>query len=70
LPSRLDANERRGTLIVTRDVADRFKKVDLSWKKRHFLRTVSKIRKQAGIDPSIKFMGLRMAATPRAATPT
>jgi integrase len=59
LTPRLDACERRGTLIVTRDTADRFKKIHLPWKKRHFLRTVSKIRKAAGIDPSIKFMGLR-----------
>jgi integrase len=31
----------------------------MQWKTRHFLRTVSKIRKAAGIDPAIKFMGLR-----------
>jgi len=59
LTSRLDSIERHGTLIVTRDVADRFKQIRLPWKKRHFLRTASKIRKAAGIDPSIKFMGLR-----------
>jgi integrase len=59
LTARLDACERRGTLIVTRDTPDRFKQVHLPWKKRHFLRTVSKIRKAAGIDPAIKFMGLR-----------
>ena len=35
---RLDASDRHGTLIVTRDTADRFKGVGLPWKKRHFLR--------------------------------
>jgi hypothetical protein len=59
LTPRLDAAERRGTLIVTRDKPDRFKQVRLPWKKRHFLRRVSAIRKAAGIDPNIKFMGLR-----------
>jgi hypothetical protein len=38
LTPRLDAAERRGTLIVTRDTADRFKGVRLPWRKRHFLR--------------------------------
>ena len=56
---RLDASDRHGTLIITRDEPDRFKGVRLPWKKRHFLRTVAKIRKAAGIDPEIKFMGLR-----------
>lgn len=59
LTARLDASDRNGTLIITRDEPDRFKGVRLPWKKRHFLRTVSKIRKAAGIDPDIKFMGLR-----------
>jgi len=59
LTARLDASDRHGALIVTRDTPDRFKKVRLPWEKRHFVRTVSKIRKAAGIDPSIKFMGLR-----------
>jgi integrase len=45
--------------MVTRDVPDRFTGVRMPWKKRHFLRTVSKIRKLAGIEPAIKFMGLR-----------
>jgi len=57
---RLDSAERRGTLIVTRDKPDRFKKgVYLPWKKRHFLRRVAAIRKAAGIDADLKFMGLR-----------
>jgi hypothetical protein len=59
LTARLDATDRHGTLIITRDAPDRFTGVRLPWKKRHFLRTVSKIRKLAGIDPAIKFMGLR-----------
>jgi hypothetical protein len=55
----LDGSERHGTLIVTRDLPDRFKHVRLPWKKRHFLRRVAKIKTAAGIDPEIKFMGLR-----------
>jgi hypothetical protein len=57
--NRLDASDRHGTLIVTRDTADRFKGIRLPWKKRHFLRQVAKIKIAAGIDPEIKFMGLR-----------
>jgi hypothetical protein len=57
--ARLDAIDRHGSLIVTRDVVDRFKRVRLPWKKRHFLRHVAKIRAAAGIDSAIKFMGLR-----------
>jgi hypothetical protein len=56
---RLDTSDRHGTLIVTRDTPDRFKGVRLPWKKRHFLRQVAKIKAAAGIDPEIKFMGLR-----------
>jgi hypothetical protein len=59
LMARLDAADRHGSLIVTRDVADRFKGVRLPWKIRHFLRHVAKVRTAAGIDPAIKFMGLR-----------
>ncbi|MGL3208318.1 tyrosine-type recombinase/integrase [Bradyrhizobium sp. BR 1433] len=59
LTPRLDAAERHGTLIVTRDQPDRFKGVHLPWRKRHFLRRVAAIRKAAGISPDIKFMGLR-----------
>jgi hypothetical protein len=56
---RLDVSDRHGTLIVTRDNADRFKGIRLPWRKRHFLRQVAKIKTAAGIDPEIKFMGLR-----------
>jgi len=59
LTARLDASEKRGTLIITRDNPDRFKGVYLPWKQRHFLRTVDKIRTAAGIDADVKFMGLR-----------
>ncbi len=59
LTARLDASDRHGTLIITRDKPDRFKRVRLPWEKRHFTRTVAKIRKAAGIDSDIKFMGLR-----------
>jgi hypothetical protein len=59
LMARLDGADRHGSLIVTRDAADRFRGVRLPWKKRHFLRRVSKIRAAAGIDSAIKFMGLR-----------
>jgi hypothetical protein len=48
LMTRLDDSERHGTLIVTRDKEDRFRKVRLPWKKRHFLRRVAAIRKAAG----------------------
>jgi hypothetical protein len=57
--NRLDNCDRSGTLIVTRDNPDRFKHVRLPWKKRQLLRHVAKIRAAAGIDPEIKFMGLR-----------
>jgi hypothetical protein len=56
---RLDHGYRHGPLIVMRDTPDRFKKVHLPWKLRHFSRRVAEIRSAAGIDPDIKFMGLR-----------
>ncbi len=59
LTDRLDHGHRHGSLIVTRDEPDRFKKVHLPWKKRHFARRVAQIRVAANIDPEIKFMGLR-----------
>jgi hypothetical protein len=59
LTTRLDAGPRTGTLMVTRDSPDRFKGICLPWQAQHFLRTVAKIRKAAGIDSAIKFMGLR-----------
>src|SRR5260221_5000216 len=55
----LDHRHRHGSLIVTRDQPDRFKKAHLPWKKRHFARRVAQIRVAANIDPEIKFMGLR-----------
>lgn len=61
LTARLDASDRHGTLIVTRDEPDRFTGVRMPWKKGYFAATVSEIRKAAGIDPTIKFMGLRHA---------
>ena len=59
LMTRLDAAERRGTLIVTRDVADRSKKVHLPWREDYFRHKVAEIREAAGIDKDVKFMGLR-----------
>jgi hypothetical protein len=59
LIQRLDAAPRRGSLIVTRDTPDRLRKAFLPWKQRHFLRRVDEIRKAAGVDSEIKFMGLR-----------
>jgi hypothetical protein len=59
LMERLDGLTRHGTLIVTRDEPDRFKGVRLPWKKRHFARKVAEIRSLAGINPEVKFMGLR-----------
>jgi hypothetical protein len=57
--ARLDATERRGTLIVTRDIADRRRKIYLPWKEDYFRHRVAEIRAAAGIDPEAKFMGLR-----------
>ena len=59
LMTRLDSAERHGTLIVTRDAPDRVKKVHLPWKEDYFRHKVAKIRKAAGIDDDVKFMGLR-----------
>ena len=59
LMERLDDAPRYGTLIVTRDRLDRRRKVHLPWKERYFRRRFADIRKAAGIDFSIKFMGLR-----------
>jgi hypothetical protein len=59
LTARLDASERHGTLIVTMDRPHRSTGVRTPWSNRHFKRIVSKTRKRAGIDPAIKFMGLR-----------
>ncbi|GJD36781.1 hypothetical protein [Methylobacterium aerolatum] len=56
---RLDAAPRRGTLIVIRDQPDRLRKVHLPWQFRYFRHRVAEIRSAAGIDPEVKFMGLR-----------
>ena len=42
-----------------RDKPDRLKGIHLPWKKLHFLRRVAAVRAFAGIDPDVKFMGLR-----------
>jgi hypothetical protein len=59
LMERLDAAPRNGTLIVTRDRPDRRRKIYLPWKEDHFRHRVATIRAAAGIDFSVKFMGLR-----------
>jgi hypothetical protein len=57
--ARLDAASRRGTLIVTREKADRRRKTYLQWKEDYFRHCFAGIRMAAGIDPEVKFMGLR-----------
>jgi hypothetical protein len=59
LMTRLDAATRRGTLIVMRDQPDRRRKTYLPWKEDYFRHRVAEIRAAAGIDPEVKFMGLR-----------
>jgi len=59
LMTRLDAETRRGTLIVTRDKLDRRREAYLPWKEDYFRHRVAEIRKAAAIDPETKFMGLR-----------
>lgn len=59
LMGRLDTAGRYGTLIVTRDRLDRRRKVHLPWKLDYFRHRVADIRAAAGIDFSVKFMGLR-----------
>ncbi|WOH78270.1 hypothetical protein RX327_20090 [Bradyrhizobium sp. BEA-2-5] len=59
LTRRLDSAPRHGTLIVTRDIVDRWKKVRLPWKYRYFADRVAEIKAAAGIGPEFKFMGLR-----------
>jgi integrase len=59
LVERLDAVQRYGTLIVTRERVDRRRKVHLPWKEDHFRHRFAEIREAAGIDFSVKFMGLR-----------
>jgi hypothetical protein len=57
--ARLDAAPRRGTLIITRDQPDRRRKAHLPWEEDYFRHRVAAIRAAAGIDPEVKFMGLR-----------
>ena len=59
LTARLDAMSRLGSLIVMRDRPDRFRKVHLPWQVDYFRHRVAAIRKAAGIDDDVKFMGLR-----------
>jgi hypothetical protein len=59
LMSRLDAAPRRGTLIVIRETVDRRHKAYLQWKEDYFRHSFAEVRVVAGIDPDVKFMGLR-----------
>jgi hypothetical protein len=59
LMARLDAATRRGTLIVMRDKPDRRRRTYLPWKEDYFRHRVAERRAAAGIDPEVKFMGLR-----------
>lgn len=59
LMGRLDAAKRHGTLIITKDRPDRFRKVHLPWKQHRFINRVAALRVAAEIDPEAKFMGLR-----------
>ena len=44
---------------MTRDNPDRRRKVHLPWLEDYFRHRVAAIRAAAGIDPAVKFMGLR-----------
>lgn len=59
LMERLDATERRGTLVVMRDSLDRRRKAYLPWGQDYFRHRVGELRAAAGIDSEAKFMGLR-----------
>jgi hypothetical protein len=59
LSTRLDTSHRHGALIVTRDHPDRLRKTHLPWQPDYFRHRVAEIRAAAGIDPQVKFMGLR-----------
>jgi hypothetical protein len=59
LMDRLDAVPRRGTLIVIRETIDRRRNTYLQWKEDYFRHRFADIRVTAGIDPEVKFMGLR-----------
>ena len=56
---RLDAAPRHGTLIVMRDRPDRRQKIHLPWKEDYFRHRFAEIRRAAGINFDVKFMGLR-----------
>ena len=68
LMNRLDAAPRNGVLICTRDKVDRTKKVHLPWREDFFRHRVAEIREAAGIDPAVKFMGLRHGGNTEGAT--
>jgi hypothetical protein len=59
LMKRPDGAARCGTLIVMRDKLDRNRRTHLPWKEDYFRHQVAKIRTAAGLDPAVKFMGLR-----------
>ena len=59
LMERLDEVAKHGTLIVIRDRRDRRRKIHLPWKQGYFRHRVAEIRKAAGLDFEVKFMGLR-----------
>lgn len=68
LTKRLDAAPRHGPLIVMRDGADKKGKTILPWKADNFRHVVAAIRQAAGIDPDVKFMGLRHGGNTEGAT--
>src|SRR5262249_61792883 len=59
LMERLDEVAKHGTLIVIRDRRDRRRKIHLPWKQDYFRHRVAEIRKAAGLDFEVKFVGLR-----------
>ena len=59
LMARLNTTTRQGTLIVMRDQPDRRRRTYLPWKEDYFRHRVAEIRAAAGIEPEVKFMGLR-----------
>ena len=59
LMDRLDNAPRLGTLIVTRENLDRTRKIHLPWQEDYFRHCIAKVRELAGIDKSVKFMGIR-----------
>ena len=49
----------RRDLIVMRYKPDRRTKTYLPWKENYFRQRIAEVRAAAGIDPAVKFMGLR-----------